>query len=540
MRPLYGLLTSTLVAALLGSCSREVRDRPAVLPSNAKPKAASGPPPPELQSVRGADPGELTQLPSGPGLLVAEPVGSTSLRTFGAGCSRWLHLVIGGEGGAGRTPLWTSVRHVAHETTKGHLRLEPGDVKLAGRCLGITHVAIGRITGNRNSGTISYQLYRADTANPVGASLSASGSRAQIVAALPRLARAMAKGIGITPEGVPSEPQETTEMLSMLGEIPWEAPATLSIAQAQRLDDLSSGRKSPLASLLFVINRRTANDENILGYAVEYAGRLAPKNLLVLGEIADCDLRQRSGAYIKQFQPTVLSIKKRFTNNQLVNIALAGLALADQDFTTGRQRAETAVRCATKNPSAWLLLSNISANQSDAIRKGKTADQVSEGHFQVLQPLYEHQLAIDLKAAECDPQHPSALTNVSTSAAFAGDEEIARKAFEAKMELEQKNPLPDLTRDFDWGLQLYNPKWYDDPKAAKKLADRAVSEAQKAGDTWSESHRLTIAFRAACLGFGDAAAKVIRTPEGRAQLAKELEEYKDQLVDPDVRVPGVR
>src|SRR5690349_21199253 len=42
----------------------------------------------------------IKQIPNGPGVFIAEPfapAGSEAVAAFGAGCGRWLHLVVGGQ-----------------------------------------------------------------------------------------------------------------------------------------------------------------------------------------------------------------------------------------------------------------------------------------------------------------------------------------------------------------------------------------------------------------------------------------------------------
>lgn len=61
---------------------------------------------------------QLTQMDSGPGVLVCEPVATGADRTaadFGAGCGRWLHLIVAGHGELGKTPSWFCADYARRE-----------------------------------------------------------------------------------------------------------------------------------------------------------------------------------------------------------------------------------------------------------------------------------------------------------------------------------------------------------------------------------------------------------------------------------------
>lgn len=48
----------------------------------------------------------LKPVPSGNGLIVFEPIATdAALADFGAGCGRWLHLMVAGQSALGKTPL---------------------------------------------------------------------------------------------------------------------------------------------------------------------------------------------------------------------------------------------------------------------------------------------------------------------------------------------------------------------------------------------------------------------------------------------------
>ncbi len=364
-----------------------------------------------------------------------------------------------------------------------------------------------------------------------------SGSREKIVAALPRMAQQLARGIGIRAPGIPTKVTESPQMLAALGEIAWHAPPDLPGDQTENLSELSL--RSPLGALLFLINREACGDGNMYSEAVDSTRRLAPNNLLLLSQIA-LGCLGGGGQDIQALKPQVETLQKRYPNSYLANVAFASLSLSRGDFPIGRKRLERAVICSIRNPSAWLTLGNVIWIQSNAIRQGNTVDKVSEGHMQVCQALYELQVKACREATKRDPQHPTAWNELSNAAAFVGDEEAAVMAFDKQLQLESSNPLPDASAMFEWGLQLYHPKWYENSEKARNLAERAVAESRKAGDAWPETYRQDVALRVACLGYGDLAGKIVRTAESRSTLEQMIEMHSQELVDPDVRVSSAR
>lgn len=105
-------------------------DKKAVLRAALQPDAAL------LQS--------LPPLDSGPGIAVCEPTVQKSalrLANFGAGCGRWLHLHVGGQGEFGKTPLWGSMDDARRDMNRPDLRFAKADALQLAQKLGATHVA---------------------------------------------------------------------------------------------------------------------------------------------------------------------------------------------------------------------------------------------------------------------------------------------------------------------------------------------------------------------------------------------------------------
>src|SRR5207244_1680942 len=177
----------------------------------------------------------LAQLANGPGVLVCEPVArgaDAATVDFGAGCARWLHLIVGGQGELRKTPTWTCVQNAQRELKKHDLRLSLEQAAPLHRILGITHVALGEIRGDAHHCRLTYRCWQIPKKRAVGAPITVSGTREEVLAHLPRLAAALARTLGITAPRVPSGVGETGEEMQTLGSLPW-VPEDLSLSDAQ-------------------------------------------------------------------------------------------------------------------------------------------------------------------------------------------------------------------------------------------------------------------------------------------------------------------
>jgi tetratricopeptide (TPR) repeat protein len=353
------------------------------------------------------------------------------------------------------------------------------------------------------------------------------------VKSLPNLARTLARVIGISGQGLTAHVTETPDTLTKLGGYPWDPPD--GFVKAEELDSLS--RKSPLGLVMYISNRENVNDGGMLIEAIDDTIKIAPSHPLLLGQLGKYGLTGYPA--LESLQKSVEKLQKRYPNNFLANLAFAAIETGRGDFGKGRPRLERAVRCAMHSPSSWLMLSDNYREQAGAIRKGVFASEMTEGQSQVTSSLYEMELLCALRAVDCDPKHPAAWFSLSGAAAFFGDRELADEAMTNLLKVEQANPLPDRASIYEWGLQLYHPKWQDNPVKAKALVDRAVSQAQSAGRAWTGLQRAEVAVRAALLGHGEAAAKIASDPESKGKLSEYLDIHRDEMVDPNVRVPGI-
>jgi tetratricopeptide (TPR) repeat protein len=123
-------------------------------------------------------------------------------------------------------------------------------------------------------------------------------------------------------------------------------------------------------------------------------------------------------------------------------------------------------------PEAWGYLAVIYGQVSDALRRARTADQISEGEWQTLSKLYPKELAAYQITLRLDPLFGGAWREAAAAATFAGDAAFADKAIWKAAQLDRGDP-----RVYSWGLEMYDPKWFGGTEKRLKVADTAAADS---------------------------------------------------------------
>jgi hypothetical protein len=496
----------------------------------------------------------LAQVGSGPGVLVCEPVAKGAKAetvAFGGGCARWLHLVVGGHGEFGKTPLWSSLYHTQLELGRKDLRLTAADGARLRESLGVTHAALGEIQGDAARCTLTYQLWDLAARKPVGEPVRRSGAEDEVLAGLPEVAAKLTRALGVAEPRVPKAVGETAAELRFLGSLRWFPERQLEEARAKQLADLAGPApagstprpQAPvLAAFLALLH---AGDLSQGARVIELSRQVAtalPGNALLFGDIgrmansaqADpfsartgnveyVDTPQGKRAFSRSTPKLpfveLKALLERFPNNYLLNSSQAHLHQVGQRFEEARKSAEQSVRCARGNSDAWLGLSDAISKQADAIRSARFINQLSEQELAQIGKFYEEWLPIALKAVQVDPHYGSAWLEASSAACFLGVEELADGAYGRAISLTPR-AYPVLW----WGLEMYQPKWLDQPEKLKVVADLAV---EAAGD-FDSGRRLELAKSMQHGGLQAQAEKMLRTDAEREALKKHGEHLGDE------------
>lgn len=399
------------------------------------------------------------------GIVICEPAVSrvdADTADFGAGCARWLQFEVGGLGELGRTPQWPSLERIRDELGRSDLRVSRQEAPKLAQILGVTHAAIGTISGSPMQSTLVYQLVTAPEGKALGKPLQVSGSQAQILAVLPGIARQLASRLGVESPRISAQVGARPEEVTMLGTLPIFPNLQITPTQIRKLGDLA--QRMPLAGMLFLKFAYSQSDTRT-DAAVSTLVQQAPDNALIYSQIG-CVAPDR----LPRLAVRLKAELQRFPNNYLFATANVWLQRERGDLAAEQKAAGQVVRCAPVNPDAWLTLGSTFDNETAAIRQGRYASEISAQEWQQINQIYPKWLQAVSRATRLDPHYGKAWLRVATAACFDGQYTLANVAFWKAFQLDPGRP--DVC---GWGLQMYQPKWLNDPDSLQKVAQMAVT-----------------------------------------------------------------
>ena len=416
-------------------------------------------------------------LPSGPGIVIGEPqlssTRSAELGDFGAGCARWLQLTVGGQGALGKTPAWGRVGDTRDELQKADCRWTKTDLPLVAQNTGATHLALGTITGTSASCTLSYQMWdarsnkaassKATSAKAVGTPLVIKGTREQIVAQLPKMAQMLSARLlsstRLSPSAPIAAPSVSSDDLQFLGRVPWKSDDQLLPEQEVRLRALS--KKTALAGVLWMYNAARGWDEKALWREVANdMSAQAPSNTLVLATMA-----RRVAGIFALHSSLLVQARAKFPNNAALLSAQWGWQNSEGQIAASTKTALQQVAAAPESTTAWRDLADSYGAQAESIRESKYYAQMTAEEQARVEDIYPQQFLAGLQAALVAPRSALAWLKLSDSATFVSAPGIADLALWKSLSLN-----PNDRNAYGWGLQIYQPKWFDDPAKLHRVA----------------------------------------------------------------------
>lgn len=401
------------------------------------------------------------------GVVVAEPVAQNvprELAEFGVGCGRWLHLHTGGHGELGRTPLWGSVADVRKLLQRPDIRLTSADATRFADLAGVTHIALGTISGTQARTTLSYQLYQTQPKlQKVGSVLTNSGTRDEVIKKLPQMSRSLAKSLGVQSPRVPV-PQIAASDFTLLGQVPWKADQPVAANLVLRLAALSA--REPLAAVLFLRSGKPRANKAELATALSNLMKHASGNTIAVADVARFYV-----ADIAPHQKVVTGLRARYPKSYLAATSAMQLHKSAGNWKLAQSAAEDAVRAAPQNASAWLDLNALIGSYAQSIRGSAYSAEMTPAQRVVWQ-LYPQRLAAAWRATQLTPQDSYAWSEVAEAATFNGNSALADRALWKAYALDKFN-----NSVYSWGLQMYQPKWGGDRKKLLQIARLAVQYA---------------------------------------------------------------
>lgn len=530
-----GLGLALILPLAIGSgCSRRAPAEPQTLAADEP--AVISPMPDSLPKLNPDPADAIKPLDSGPGIVICDPVvtrgAGSSSPEFGAGCGRWLQLIVGGHGELGKTPQWSSCDAAVAEfpTHNQYLQLTPEQVPALHRIVGVTHAATGNVSGDEKNCTLSFQIWQVPSATALGTPFTATGTYAEILTALPEMAAGMAKALGVASPRIPDRVGESVEELTSMGfpRVPDEHTGGAMSAfhkLAMRLNSptgaAASGRPT-LAAFMYLMYAGALTDGADVESLAGGLARALPENAHVFGEMAWQAYRSRNARVDKLPAAALRKNLKRYPNNAMFNAADAYFHRMGSRYQPAQAAAMRTVRCAPDDPSSWRILHNSIFQEASGIRRSRFIGQMTEQEQAAITRIYEAALPPALKAAEMNPKDPLAWLDVSQNAAFLSETDLANVAFWKAFELDPRNH-----HTFSWGLQFFQPKWFDDREKLEKLAKLTPEAAAR----WAPVDRLNAAIQIHLNVSPEIAQQVVRSPMERQRLEEFLKDHAQKHPD---------
>jgi tetratricopeptide (TPR) repeat protein len=396
---------------------------------------------------------------AGPGIIVCDPApaeGSASLADFGSGCSLWLQWSMGFNPALGQTPRFDLTIRACQEMHLARLRLTAAQAKRLTNILGVTHAAVGKITGTPAHCTIVYQVYAVPALRPVGAAIKLTGSTEQMTAQLPAAAKAVLSRLGVKSPRAPDSVKASPEEIALAGHYDWYDNARPNDPDQERID--RSAELFPPAALLQFIHAG-----RVMGRPDEAEARRllrqAPDNFLVTGEIATT-LTSPSPEFGKLMDGLMDKIT---STTSWPKIYWSRLRAGTMNGVVNVW--ERLVRINPHSSTAWINLAKSYADQGQAIRNGRVAVAITPKEYESLDTIYRRWRYAAERVVALDPDYAVGWHELAVAATFVGDSERADEAFWKGVRLNKA----DGTLLY-WGLEMYQPKWGGDPKTLAKVA----------------------------------------------------------------------
>ncbi len=417
------------------------------------------------------------RVQSGRGIVICEPVvangtprlgsskaqSSTRLMDFGAGCARWLQLQAGGQGELGRTPSWGLIADIQNELKYPSLRLQPAQAFALAPQTSATHVAVGTLQAAGERSTLTYRVLDVKTRQAVGAPIQAVGTREQIVAQLPQMARTIAARLGVQNASV-ATPHLSPDELAFLGNVPRKGKyGNVTYPMEVRMRNLSA--RDSLAGVLWIYSE-ASDAMRFWRLVTDNTKRLAGNNALVWATLG-----WKAPRWVKSGSPLDALAARYPDNVALVAARYNGFALKN-DL---QGRLKTGMRLVALTPASafgWELLALTFSEQAEAVRHSRYNSDMSAAEQSQIAQLYPSYASAAIYATKLDPQSGDDWLQACKGAVFNGDDSATALFWQA-MRVE-----PDNADVYNWGLQMFQPKWGGDTNSLRRVVALAKTRPE--------------------------------------------------------------
>lgn len=403
---------------------------------------------------------KLAFYPNGPGVVICTPVASTGLSNFGQGVGGWLEVEVAGQTQFGKSPAFANLKRAAQEMHSPGLAIDtPQRAGRLTRIAGATVAALGTLRGAPGHCRLTYRLYSLSDNRPVGAPITAEGSEEQIAAQLPAIAAKLARGLGAAHPHIPGVTGLSAADLEFLGPL---STTMGNVTAAQRAKLQTLARHATLAA---VLSLRSAHDSPAAGPAADLL-LMKSSNPIAVSEVA-IDLPEALAPHAEAIQ----DLANQNPENYLYALSSVWLYRQIRQPLQERKAAEATMQCAPNSPDAWLTLGYTISNEAQGIRHAKSFDDMTSQEQDFVTALYPDWVYCTKHATELDPFFGKAWLRLATASTFDGDKAQADTAFWQALKLD-----PEKAEVYPWGLEMYQPKWFDDPTKLATVAGMAANE----------------------------------------------------------------
>ena len=407
----------------------------------------------------------LLPTESGPGIVICEPAAASAdsaAGRFGTGCACWLQVIVGGQPQLGKTPLWGDLDRARTELGRQDLQLSAAEARNLAPILGVTHAAGGTLRGAEPHLILTYRLLQVPSGAPVGAAITLTGTQAQIASKLPQMARMLTRHLGISDASLPASMDLTPDALQLLGQTRWQKTVRTESQQA-KLEAIAT--HNPAAGLIN-IDRTVGAITPHYHEAVQTLLTQAGNNPLVWGVIA-----QHNDSVLLAYSAQLSALTARYPNNCTLAVAEAYRYRFTQDHRPALQAAERMTKDSPHDPEGWLIRARTLGEAAGDRRQGRVYSALSPAQTQVLETLYPQWEAAARRAVQLDPAFALAWQRLATAATFNSHSALADHALQTALALSR-----DKTETYSWALEMYQPKWNDDPAKLDKFAHMASAD----------------------------------------------------------------
>lgn len=454
---------------------------------------------------------ELQQVNGGPGLLIADPEPSgadPAIRNLGRGFARWLRLAVSSQPELGRTPLWMTSERVLLQLEERKARVDLDEAARFAKSAGVTHAALGQITGSGSRRALSFQVYQVPERTPVGAPVKLEGSVQEVTAQLPEVARQLAQRLGVSQPRVPNTTEESAAELQFLGSLPRSINEVYTPAQDQRLGEIAN--HSRLAALVDLDHSSTLHDEARKTRRARQLAEREPENPFIWSTIEIANYAFPDQNSPAAWNERIDALCKRYPGSYTAYAAKAYARTRERTYADVVKLMEETQRRSTQNPDGWFFLGNLISRQSDQIRDGRYYSALSASEREVLPKLYDRWVSALRKTVQLDPDYSGAWEELASAATFSGDEPTANQAIWKV--LNRPNPS---TNSFWWAFEMYDDKWFGDRQNRARVAQRATEVKFQ-----SARERLYMGRLLQTQGFPKQAQQLLPNTAERATLAQ--------------------